>query len=71
MKLILLKHILIIDEKGPNSYQELMNNGFKKIIPAIRPTASEYCGIDLHIGTTGDPKGVLLPMETSQARFMP
>ncbi len=55
-----LKHIFIIDEKGPNSYRELMNNGFKKIIPAIRPTAGDIAGLIYTSGTTGDPKGVLL-----------
>jgi long-chain acyl-CoA synthetase len=55
-----LKHVLIIDEKGPNSYQELMNTGFKKTIPAIRPKASDIAGLIYTSGTTGDPKGVLL-----------
>ena len=55
-----LKHIFIIDEKGPKSYQELMNTGFKKIIPAIRPTASDIAGLIYTSGTTGDPRGVLL-----------
>jgi long-chain acyl-CoA synthetase len=55
-----LKHVIIIDEKGPNSYQELMDNGFKKIVPAIRPTADDIAGLIYTSGTTGDPKGVLL-----------
>jgi long-chain acyl-CoA synthetase len=37
-----------------------MNNGFKKIIPAIRPTAGDIAGLIYTSGTTGDPKGVLL-----------
>ncbi len=55
-----LKHVIIIDEKGPNSYQELMDNGLKKIVPAIRPTADDIAGLIYTSGTTGDPKGVLL-----------
>ncbi len=55
-----LKHVFVIDEKGPNSYQELMDNGLKKVIPAIRPTANDIAGLIYTSGTTGDPKGVLL-----------
>lgn len=55
-----LKHVFVIDEKGPNSYQELMNTGLKKIIPSIKPKASDIAGLIYTSGTTGDPKGVLL-----------
>lgn len=55
-----LKHVFVIDEKGPNSYQELMDKGLKKVIPAIRPTANDIAGLIYTSGTTGDPKGVLL-----------
>jgi long-chain acyl-CoA synthetase len=55
-----LKHVFIIDEKGPNSYQDLMDNGLKKVIPAIRPKSSDIAGLIYTSGTTGDPKGVLL-----------
>lgn len=55
-----LKHVFVIDEKGPNSYQELMDNGLKKVVPAIRPKANDIAGLIYTSGTTGDPKGVLL-----------
>jgi long-chain acyl-CoA synthetase len=55
-----LKYVFVIDEKGPNSYKELMENGLKRVVPAIRPTANDIAGLIYTSGTTGDPKGVLL-----------
>lgn len=55
-----LKHVIMLDEKGPDSYDELMKNGLKNIVPAIRPKADDIAGLIYTSGTTGDPKGVLL-----------
>ena len=55
-----LKHVFIINETGKGSYKELMENGFKKIVPPIRPAADDIAGLIYTSGTTGNPKGVLL-----------
>ncbi len=55
-----LKYVFIINETGPGSYQELMENGFKNIVPSFKPTSEDIAGLIYTSGTTGNPKGVLL-----------
>ncbi|MHB8910277.1 MAG: AMP-binding protein [Syntrophales bacterium] len=55
-----LKHLILIEGKGPGSMEDLEALGRVRPVEAIHPQADEIASLIYTSGTTGEPKGVLL-----------
>ena len=59
-KIPTLKHLILIEGKGPESMEALEAEGRAQPVKSIHPQADEIASLIYTSGTTGEPKGVLL-----------
>lgn len=73
-----LKHIVVVDGQGPNSFEALLSGpawenepDAAAILSAYRPGPDEITQLIYTSGTTGEPKGVMHSANTVMANIIP
>jgi cyclohexanecarboxylate-CoA ligase len=73
-----LKHIVVVDGQGPNSFESLLSGpewekqaDAKSVLNSNRPGPDEITQLIYTSGTTGEPKGVMHSANTVMANIIP